>query len=138
MSARVQQLILGLGKGKQTNISTAGTTFLRFKKLDTGITTPKPITENDAAEIGKGHEFITATFPSHYDVANRLEKYATAEFVTWAGAYALGNATVVGSGAPYAYTIVPINPATSLELPYFSLVEQIPDGAGNCVDNLYV
>ena len=35
MPARVQQLILGLGKGKQTNISTAAATFLRFKKLDT-------------------------------------------------------------------------------------------------------
>ena len=35
MPARVQQLVLGLGKGKQTNISTAAASFLRFKKLDT-------------------------------------------------------------------------------------------------------
>ena len=84
MPARIQQLILGLGAKKQTTIGSAGSTFLRFKKLDTALTTPKPVFENDAAEIGKGHEFITQTFPSHYDVANRLEKYASAEFITWA------------------------------------------------------
>ena len=110
MPARVQQLVLGLGKGKQANISTAGAAFLRLKKLDTTVTTAKPVFENDAAEVGKGHEFISQTFPSHYDVANRLEKYASAEFVTWACAFGLGNVAVTGSGAPYTYTIVPIDP----------------------------
>ena len=138
MPARVQQLVLGLGNNKQTAIATAGSTFLRFKKLDTTITTPKPVFENDAAEIGKGHEFITQTFPSHYDVANRLEKYASAEFTTWACAYGLGNVAVTGSSAPYTYTITPIDPGTTLELPYFSLVEQVPEGGGKAVDNLYV
>src|ERR1035441_4445402 len=130
MAARVQQLVLGLGKGKQTNISTAGSTFLRLKKLNADLTTPRPVYENDAAEIGKGHEFITQTFPSHYDVANRLEKYASAEFVTWAAAFGLGNVVVTGSSAPYSYTITPIDPGTALELPYFSLVEQI--GRASC------
>ena len=138
MPARIQQLVLGLGANKQTAIGTAGTTFLRFKKLDTTLTTPKPVFENDAAEIGKGHEFITQTFPSHYDVANRLEKYASAEFTTWAVAYGLGNASVTGSSAPYTYTIVPIDPGTTLELPYFSLVEQVAEGGGKAVDNMYV
>src|SRR5579884_2367438 len=63
MPARVQQLILGLGKAKQPNISTAAASFMRFKKLDMALTTPKPVFENDAAEIGKGHEFITQTSP---------------------------------------------------------------------------
>jgi len=52
MPARVQQLVLGLGANKQTAIGSAGSTFLRFKKLDTTIATPKPVFENDAAEIG--------------------------------------------------------------------------------------
>ncbi len=138
MPARVQQLILGLGKAKQTNISTAAASFMRFKKLDTTLTTPKPVFENDAAEIGKGHEFITQTFPSHYEVANRIEKYASAEFVTWACAYALGNIVQTGSAAPYTYTITPINPGVTLELPYFSLVEQVAEGGGSAIDNLYI
>jgi hypothetical protein len=138
MPARIQQLILGLGKGKQASISAAATTFMRLKKLDTALTTPKPVFENDAAEIGKGHEFITQTFPSHYEVANRIEKYASAEFVTWACAYALGNVAQTGSAAPYTYTILPIDPGTTLELPYFSLVEQVAEGGGSAIDNLYV
>ena len=138
MPARVQSLILGLGTAPQSNISTAGTTFMRLKKLDTSLTTPKPIVENDAPEIGKGNEFISQTFPSYYDVSNRIEKYASSEFVTWVCAYALGNVTMTGSAAPYTYTIVPINPATTLELPYFSLVEQVAEGGGNCIDNLHI
>jgi hypothetical protein len=138
MPARVQQLVLGLGKAKQTNISTAAASFLRFKKLDTSLTTPEPVFENDAAEIGKGHEFITQTFPSHYNVQNRIEKYASAEFVTWACAYGLGNVTQTGSSAPYTYTIVPINPGTTLELPYFSVCEQVPEGGGSAIDNLLI
>jgi hypothetical protein len=138
MPARVQQLILGLGKAKQASISTPSASFLRFKKLDTDLTTPKPIFENDAAEIGKGHEFITQTFPSHYDVANRIEKYASAEFVTWAAAFGLGNVAQVGGAAPYTYTITPIDPGTTLELPYFSVVEQVPEGGGSAIDNLLI
>jgi hypothetical protein len=33
---------------------------------------------------------------------------------------------------------VPIDPGTTLELPYFSLVEQVAEGGGKAVDNLYV
>jgi hypothetical protein len=94
--------------------------------------------ENDAAEIGKGHEFITETFPSHYEVANRIEKYASAEFVTWVCAYGLGNVVQTGSAAPYTYIMTPINPGTTLELPYFSLVEQVAEGGGSAIDNLHV
>lgn len=138
MAARVQNLILGLGKAKQADIATIAASFLRFKKLDTALTTAKPIFENDAAEIGKGHEFITATFPSHYDTANRIEKYASCEFMTWAWAYALGNVAQTGSGAPYSYTILPIDPGTTLELPYFSVVEQVPEGGSTAIDSAYI
>jgi hypothetical protein len=138
MPARIQQLILGLGKDKQADIATAGATFMRFKKIDASVTTARPVFENDAAEIGKGHEFITQTFPSHYEIGNRIDKYASAEFVTWAAAFALGNVTVTGTTAPYTYTIVPIDPGTTLELPYFSIVEQVAEGGGKAVDNLYI
>ena len=33
---------------------------------------------------------------------------------------------------------MPIDPGTTLELPYFSLVEQVAEGGGKAVDNLYV
>lgn len=204
MPSRVQQLVLGLSTSKQADIATAAATFMRFRKLDTTITSPKPMFENDAPEIGKGHEFATQTFPSHYDVQNRIEKYASAEFLTWAWAYALGNVAVTGPtgttttgnttsgstavsvtsttgitvgetisgtgipagatvtainglnltisqaatatgtgvnltfGSTYSYTITPIDPGTTLELPYFSIVEQVGEGGGESIDNLYI
>lgn len=138
MAARIQQLIVGLNKAKQANISTVAASFMRFKKLDTDATTPRMILENDSAEIGKGHEFATQTFPSHYDVGNRIEKFATAEFATWAIAHGLGNIVQTGSGAPYTYTITPIDPGTTLELPYGSIVEQIPEGGSQALDNIYL
>jgi hypothetical protein len=140
MSARVQGLILGLGKAKQADIATASASFLRFKKIDTGITSPLPSTENDAAEVGKGNEFISAggVFPVSYDVANRLEKFGSAEFTAWAWSYALGNVVQSGSSPNWVDTVTPIDPGTSLELPYFSLVEQIAEGGGNAIDNLYI
>ena len=138
MAARIQGLVIGLGKGKQTNISTIGSTFLRLKKLDADSTSPHLVTETDAAEIGKGHEFGTQTYPSHYDIANRVEKYATSEFATWAISYGLGNVVQTGSTAPYTYTIVPIDPGTTLELPYFTVVEQLPEGGGFAVDNAFI
>jgi hypothetical protein len=138
MSARVQGLILGLGNAKQADIATASASFLRFKKIDTTLTSPHPVTENDAAEVGKGNEFIGGVYPVNYDVANRIEKFASAEFVAWAWAYALGNAVQTGTGPNYIYTVVPIDPATGLELPYFSVVEQVPEGGGAAINNLYI
>jgi hypothetical protein len=138
MSARVQGLILGLGNAKQADIATASASFLRFKKIDTTLTSPHPVTENDAAEIGKGNEFISGVYPVSYDVANRIEKFASAEFVAWAWAYALGNPVQSGASPNYVYTVVPIDPATGLELPYFSVVEQVPEGGGSAIDNLYI
>lgn len=137
MAGRVQNFIMGLGKAKQSDIATISASFLRFKKVNADITSPRPTFETDAAEIGKGHEFGTATYPSHYDVGNSLDKFASAEFVAWAAAFGLGNVVVTGTG-PYTYTCTPIDPGTTLELPYFSVVEQVPEGGGNAVDNAFV
>jgi hypothetical protein len=130
---------MGLGLNKQAAIATIGTTFLRFKKNNADVTSPKPMFENDAPEIGKGNEFISAggTFPSHYEVANRIEKYASAEFTTWAIAYALGNVAQTGAG-PYVYTLVPLNPGVTLELPYFTVVEQVAEGGGSAIDTAFI
>ncbi len=140
MSARVQGLILGLGKAKQANISTASASFLRFKKINASITSPHPTTENDAGEIGKGNEFISpgGVYPVSKDTGNSIEKYASAEFLAWAWSYALGNVVQSGAGPNYIYTVTPIDPGTTLELPYFSVVEQIPEGGGNAIDSLFL
>lgn len=136
MAARVQQLILGLGKPKQADISTISASFIRFKKLNTDISSIGFSTENDAAEIGKGDEFISAAgvFPVAFSPGGRLEKYSSAEFMTWALCYALGNVAESAN----IYTITPIDPGTTLELPYFSVVEQVPEGGSTCIDNAFI
>lgn len=136
MPARIQGLVLGLGKAKQANISTASASFLRFTKLNADVTATGFATENDAPEIGKGNEFISSNgvFPVSYSPQGRFEKYAGAEFVTWACAYGLGN-VVEATGT---YTLTPINVGTTLELPYFSIVEQLAEGGGSAIDNAFI
>ncbi len=134
MPARIQSLIYALGLGKQSDIATVASSFLRFRKLNMDIHTPHYGTENDAAEIGKGNEFISQVFPTAYDMSGRVEKFGSAEFMTYALAYGLGGVSY-GAGT---YTITPIDPATTLELPYFSLVQQLPEGGGEAVDEVYV
>ena len=142
MPSRVQYLSTGLSLGKQADIATAASSFWHFRKITPNVTTPKMIRETDAAEIGKGAagEFITETFPSHIEVKNTIEKYASSEWVAWVLAYGLGKVTVTGTSPHYTYNITPINPwnGDGLELPYFSLVEQCPDASGAVVDNLFV
>lgn len=134
MATRVQGLRVGLGKAKQADITTASASFLRMRKLNADVTSPRPTFEDDRTEIGKGDEFISQVFGSHWDVNGSLEKYASSEFMTWALAYSLGNV----SYASGTYTITPIDPGTTLELPYFTYVEQLDEGGGSAIDNAYV
>lgn len=133
MPTRVQALRYGLSSAKQSDIATAAATFLRFRKLNLDIHTPTYGTENDEDEIGKGNEFATQVFPTAYSVNGRIEKYGSAEFVTWAWAYALGVASLSGS----TYTLTPIDPGVTLELPYFSLVQQLDENSGSAIDELH-
>ncbi len=136
MAARVQGLILGLGKAKQADIVTASASFLRFKKSNMDLTSPGFMTETDAAEIGKGNEFISTAgvYPVAQEPGGRIDKFCSAEYLTWLLCYSLGN-VVEATGV---YTIIPIDPGTTLELPYFSWVEQVPEGGGAAVDNLFI
>ena len=141
MATRIQSLALGLGSAKQSDISTISSSFVRWRKIDAEIPTLIYGTETDKDEIGKGNEFISQVFPTAYDVSGRIEKFGSAEFTAWAWGYALGNVAL----ATGLYTIKPIDPATTIELPYFSIVNQLPEGGGfavneallgNCIDEV--
>jgi len=50
------------------------------------------VNEDDRAEIGKGHEFPTQLFRSHYNMPPfELSKYASSEFLAWAMCFSMGN-----------------------------------------------
>lgn len=137
MPSRLQTLSYAVGSNKQANISTASASFIHFDKLNATITSPNITFESDAAYIGKGGptpEFATAAAPVAYDIKNSLEKYASAEFATWAIAYGLGDVAYASS----TYTITPLDTRSSLELPYFTVVEQLTEGGSSAIDNAYL
>src|ERR1022692_3854457 len=141
--ANINELMDGWSYGKQTNIATAAasTAIWRLTNLNTKPWAKVPVNEDDRAEIGKGHEFPTQLFKSHYNMpAYELSKYASSEFLAWAMSFSMGNVVVSGSG-PYTYTIVPALGATNptgLELPYFSFVQQIRPGGSAVLDEMLV
>lgn len=137
MAGRIQNKILGLGLDCQSDIATPSQSFIRFRQLNAELAPTGFLTENDAAEIGKGNEFISSTgvYPVSYNPLARVDKYSSAEFMTWAFAFALGGVTE----ATGTYTLVPIDPcADGLELPYFTVVEQVCESGGEALDNAFI
>jgi hypothetical protein len=130
---RVQGLKIATGLAAESSYNTASSTFLGWEQLNLDIISPDSNTENDSAWIGKGNEFAENIFPTYNDVQGTFEKYGSAEWMTYGLCYALGG---VSYSSP-TYTITPINPSTTLQLPSFSIGEQLPDGGGNAIDNLY-
>jgi hypothetical protein len=141
-TTRLQELLIGFGKGKQIDIATANlvANIWQLKKLNAQLANPKLNTENDADEYGKGHEFATQTFKTSWDVSGTLEKYLSAEVSAWAMAFGLGKVVKSGTTPNFTYTCTPLFPANgdASELPYFSFVEQIRPGAGVVLDRMAV
>jgi isoprenylcysteine carboxyl methyltransferase (ICMT) family protein YpbQ len=104
-TTRLQELLIGFGFGKQTDIATANAaiTMWRLRKLNASMANPKLATENDAAEYGKGHEFATQTFKTSWDVAGSLEKYLGAEIGAWAMCFGLGKVVKSGTTPNFIY-----------------------------------
>ncbi|HXG49289.1 MAG TPA: hypothetical protein VNO52_16820, partial [Methylomirabilota bacterium] len=141
MPARIREALIGWGFRKQTDIATANLAagIWRLGKLNAELHTPKLNTENDAEELGKGHEFATQVFKTFWDVGGRIEKYLSSDFAAWVMAFSLGNVVKSGLAPNFVYTCTPQNPVTSgIELPYFSYIEQIRPGASDVLDRMAV
>lgn len=137
--ARIQETLLAWGFRKQTNISTANTALQMWSmnKLNVELHRAQITTENDAAELGKGHEFPTIDLPVSWDVQGRLEKYLASDFAAWVMAFSLGHVVETGTSPNFIYTITPALPAVDgIELPYFSYVEQIRPGGSAVLDHM--
>jgi len=145
--ANINELMDGWSYGKQADIVTATLVakIWRLTNLNTKPWAKVPVNEDDRAEVGKGHEFPTQLFKSHYNMPTyEISKYCSSEFLAWVMAFSLGNVTAVagtGGTPPTVYTIVPAlgasNP-TGLELPYFSFVQQIRPGGSAVLDEMFV
>jgi hypothetical protein len=139
--ANLNELLLGLGYAKQADIKTvAGTKLWRLPNWNKKPISKRPVNEDDRTEIGKGHEFPTQPFPSHYEnPLYQIERPASSELMAFLGAFGLGKVTLTGAAPPYIYTCVPLNPPTDgLEPPYFSIVQQMRPGAASVLDEVYI
>ena len=136
MPANIREMLIGFGYRPQSDIATANVVgeVWRLGKLNSSFTGPKLNTENDAAELGKGHEFATQVFKTSWDVAGQIEKYTSSDFAAWAMAFSLGHVVPTGGGGNWIYTCTPLDPVTDgIELPCFSYIEQIRPGASTAV-----
>ena len=141
MSANIREILIGFGKGKQTDIATANlvANIWQLKKLNAALANPKLNTESDAEEFGKGHEFATQVFKTSWDITGAIEKYLSSDIAAWAMAFGLGKVVKSGSTPNFTYTCTPLNPtADGIELPYFSFIEQIRPGGSSVIDRMAV
>lgn len=135
--ANIREILVGFGKNKQADIATKNTAagLWRMNKLNASFMPPKLNTEDDAAEYGKGHEFAENVYKTSWDVSGQLEKYLSSEFGAWGMAFSLGHVVKTGAEPNFIYTITPADPVTDgIELPYFTVLEQIRPGASAVID----
>ncbi len=139
--AQIRELSIAFGKAKQADIGTANVLggLWRLSKINTQLANPSYVTENDAEWLGKGHEFATTQYKSHVEGGpHTLEKYLTSEFAAWLWSFGLGSVSKSGSG-PYVYTCTPLDrPTEGDEVPYFSYLEAIRQGASDVRDIMLV
>jgi len=137
----MREILIAWGRAKQTDIDTANVLagLWRLNKLNASLANPKLNTESDAEEFGKGHEFATQVFKTSWDVGGQIEKYLSAEIASWAMVFGLGKSVKTGSTPNWVYTCTPLAPVTDgIELPYFSFLEAIRQGASDVIDRMAV
>jgi hypothetical protein len=140
-SANARELSIAFGYRRQADIATANilADIWKLNKLNKVVLNPEFVVEDDADTMGNANEFATTTYPSHVNIAGSIEKYASAEFLAWCAAFALGGVTPTGTTPGFIYTCVPIVPVSGgIELPYFSYLEAMRQGANAIFDRMYV
>jgi hypothetical protein len=141
MPANIRETKIAFGYKKQTSLQTPNVAgdMWSLSKTNASLTTVTLNTENDAAWLGKGHEFATQVFKSHWDVSGSIEKFLTSEIAAWAFVFGLGNRVKSGTPPAITYTCTPQDPvASGIELPAFSFVETIRQGASAVLDRMAV
>lgn len=136
---RTQEVLVGFGKGKQTDVSTANSigNIWRLNKLDNPVVNVQLATEDDAAEYGKSDEFASAVYKTNWNVEGSINKYMSSQFAAWAAVFGLSKTVKSGAG-PYTYTCTPLNPQTDgCEPLYFSYLQQIRP-AGPVLDQILI
>jgi hypothetical protein len=130
MSANIQETIIAFSKTAQSAIGTASTDVIRVNTVSADLAKVEPVVEDDADEIGKGHEFAEESFLTSWKCSRKIEVYNSAEMLAIACAYGLGS----GNAGTYS----PIDPTTDpngIDLPLMTFYEGIrPSGTAPVLD----
>ncbi len=141
MSVNIRETRIAFGKKKQSALQTANilADFWALSKTNPSFATVNPINEDNAQDIGKGHEFATQLFPSHFEVSGTIEKFLSSQFLAWLFAFGLGGVTEDTDSGVSEYTIIPSNPVVAgIDLPSFSYVEAIRQGGSAVLDRMLI
>lgn len=139
MSANTREIHSAISKRKQANLATPNpqADFLAFTRTNTALADPKPMNEDDAADLGKGDEFAQTLYPSYLDFSVAVEAYLRSELMAWVAAFGLGNVVKSGSAPNLIYTCTPSVPLTAdIDLLPFSYAEVIRPGASPSLHDL--
>ena len=143
MPANIRETIISLGYVSQADLSTANilADFRTLPKNNAALAEIRGNVETDAEDIGKGHEFAANAFQLGRDTTFQIQSFLNSEIVAFAFAYGLGGsvASNPGSGDAYRHTASPLNPVSGgIELPAFSVIETIRQGASAVLDRMLV
>lgn len=141
-SANIRETAIALSYRKQAALQTkAGAgNYWRIANNSQSLASVTLATENDATDMGKGHEFATQQFLLNWDGRIPFEKYATSEGLAFLFAFGLGSVTETtpATGA-HQYVCTPLDPvAGGIELPSFTYVEAIRQGVNAVFDQAIV
>ena len=123
MAANVQELVIAFSKTAQSEIHTASNDLVRVNLVSADPAEVEPVVEDDAEEIGKGHEFAEESFLTSWNVSRKLDVYNSVQMLAICGAFGLGS----GTGTEFT----PIDPITNeheIELPWMTICEGIRAG----------
>lgn len=144
-SFNVQSSKFGVAFKPQTNLQTANVAadFWRVGRINGGFASISPKNDSDAQDIGKGSEFPTQLFPTGIDVSGSFQKRLSSEWAAFCFAFGMSTAemVVVADGTTGShYTFKPSSACDGLDMPSFSVVEQLGDGCvgGAAVDRMAV
>ena len=135
--ANIRETKIAFGFVPQADLHTANPVaeLWSLTKVNAALSIVNPVTESDAADIGKGDEFPTQLFPVNMDTSVAVEKYASSQFLAWLFCFTTGNATKTGTAPGFTYEATPSDPVVAcLDLPPFTWAEQIRPQPDSVVD----
>lgn len=141
-AANIRETRLAFGYKPESAINTinSSSAVWSLNVLNDTIVNDGPIVEDDAKWIGKGNEFPTQTFTSHWNTSRSMEKYCSSQFLAHLAVFGLGVRTKSSpASGVYQYVCTPLDPtANGIDMGTWSFIEAIRQGGSSVFDRAYL